>query len=145
MLGYIAKLDKVKNVAIYLRKSRQGEGMETEETLSTHRKILTELANKSNWKFKIFEEVASSIDMDIRTELTKMLREVEKEMYDAVLVVDVDRLSRSVKDSAIIKAIFAENNVLIITADMNVIDLNHDWAKYDYTLYDGSKKEGSLR
>ncbi|HHY74677.1 MAG TPA: recombinase family protein [Bacillus bacterium] len=126
MLGYPNKLERIKEIAIYLRKSRQDEGLETEETLATHRKILTEISEQHRWKYDIYEEVASSIDMDIRTELTKMLKQIETGCYDAVLVMDVDRLSRSVKDSAIIKAILAEHDVFIITADLQVIDLNED-------------------
>ncbi len=126
MLRFPNKLEHVRQIAMYLRKSRQDEGLETEETLATHRRILTQIANEHHWTFDIYEEVASSIDMDIRTELTRMLKGVEKGSYDAVLVMDVDRLSRSVKDSAIIKAILAENDVFIITADLQVIDLNED-------------------
>lgn len=126
MLRFTNKLEHVKHIAIYLRKSRQDEGLETEATLANHRKILISIAKKQNWSYDIYEEVASSIDMDNRTELTRMLKQVKKGSYDAVLVMDVDRLSRSVKDSAIIKAILAENDVLIITADLQVIDLNED-------------------
>lgn len=126
MLRYIDKLACVKQIAIYLRKSRQDEGHETEATLANHRNILTRIADEQNWYYDIFEEVASSIDMDSRIELTKMLKQMKTGRYDAVLVIDVDRLSRSVKDSAIIKAILAENDVLIITADLQVIDLNED-------------------
>lgn len=126
MLRYTDKLARVKQIAIYLRKSRQDEGLETEATLANHRTILTRIADEQNWAYDVYEEVASSIDMDIRTELTRMLKQVEKSRYDAVLVIDVDRLSRSVKDSAIIKAILAENDVIIVTADLQVIDLNED-------------------
>lgn len=126
MLRYTNKLERVKQIAIYLRKSRQDEGLETEATLANHRNILTRIADEQNWNYDIYEEVASSIDMDIRTELTRMLKQMKTAHYDAVLVIDVDRLSRSVKDSAIIKAILAENDVLIITADLQVINLNED-------------------
>ncbi|WNF35408.1 recombinase family protein [Bacillaceae bacterium IKA-2] len=126
MLRFTNKLERVKQIAIYLRKSRQDEGLETEATLANHRRILTEIADQQNWNYDIYEEVASSIDMDSRIELTNMLKQMKTARYDAVLVIDVDRLSRSVKDSAIIKAILAENDVLIITADLQVIDLNVD-------------------
>lgn len=126
MFGVKNKLERVQHIAIYLRKSRHDEGGEIEETLANHRRILTKIADEYHWSYEIFEEVASSIDMNIRTELTKMLKEIKKGKFDAVLVMDVDRLSRSVKDSAIIKAILAENQVLIITADLQVIDLNED-------------------
>ncbi|MEC1543417.1 hypothetical protein [Bacillus halotolerans] len=38
--------DKIKRVAIYLRKSRNNEGEETEETLAKHRKRLLDIAEK---------------------------------------------------------------------------------------------------
>lgn len=120
------KFEKIKRVAIYLRKSRKEEGQDDEEVFRNHRNALTKIANDNGWEYRIFEEVASSIKMDVRTELTRMLKEIESEYYQAVLVMDADRLSRSVKDSAIIKAILAEHEVVIVTADMQMIDLNED-------------------
>ncbi|MCC8354683.1 hypothetical protein [Bacillus sp. AF23] len=38
--------EKIKRVAIYLRKSRNNEGEETEETLAKHRKRLLDIAEK---------------------------------------------------------------------------------------------------
>ncbi|UTW69224.1 recombinase family protein [Anaerobacillus sp. HL2] len=74
--------------------------LETEATLANHRRTLEQIARRIIGRMIFMREVASSIDMDIRTELTKMLKQVEKGFYDAVLVMDVDRLSRSVKDSS---------------------------------------------
>ncbi|MDU0812589.1 hypothetical protein P9738_04340 [Bacillus siamensis] len=44
--------NKIKRVAIYLRKSRNKEGEETEETLAKHRKRLLDIAHKNNWQFE---------------------------------------------------------------------------------------------
>ncbi|MCY8009842.1 hypothetical protein MOJ76_16270 [Bacillus haynesii] len=41
--------ERIKRVAIYLRKSRNNEGEESEETLAKHRKRLLDIAKKNNW------------------------------------------------------------------------------------------------
>ncbi|PHB23112.1 hypothetical protein COE80_19560 [Bacillus pseudomycoides] len=117
------KLNKIKNVAIYLRKSRKSDGLNVEESLKAHRDTLVRLANKYKWNYTIYEEVGSSMDMAIREELQRMLLEVERGIYDAVVVMDQDRLSRNRYDSAVIKKILLDTYTFIVTAEEECIDL----------------------
>ncbi|MDA1658810.1 recombinase family protein [Bacillus cereus group sp. TH153LC] len=120
------KLESIKDVAIYLRKSRTKEGLNVEESLEAHRTALIRLAGKYGWSYDLFEEVASSMHMDVREELQKMLDNVQDNKYDAVVVMDEDRLSRDKYDSAIIKKILLETDTYIVTADEECIDLSDD-------------------
>ncbi|AJO16359.1 hypothetical protein J25TS1_34260 [Bacillus paralicheniformis] len=47
--------NKIKRIAIYLRKSRNKEGEETEETLAKHRKRLIDIAIKNKWSYELFQ------------------------------------------------------------------------------------------
>ncbi|VCT97276.1 hypothetical protein AIDNDMCJ_09185 [Bacillus safensis] len=49
---------RIRQVAKYLRKSRNNEGEETEETLAKHRKRLLDISEKNNSEIKLFQEVA---------------------------------------------------------------------------------------
>ncbi|MCU5024467.1 recombinase family protein [Bacillus cereus] len=118
------KLDSIQSAAIYLRKSRVNDGMNEEESLETHKQILLRIANKYNWSYSLFEEIGSSASMDSRKELLKMLDAIQDGDFDAVLVMDQDRLSRDRYDSVIIKKTLSENDTYIVTANEECIDLN---------------------
>lgn len=108
------------NVAIYLRKSRadiesekRGEG----ETLAKHKKALLELAKQKNLNIlKVYEEIASGESLIHRPEMMKLLKEVEKELYDAVVCMDMDRLGRgNMREQGIILETFQSSGTKIIT------------------------------
>ena len=106
----------LKYIAIYLRKSRAKGEEETDETLESHHTLLIEFAKKHNLKYTIYKEVASGDSIDGRPEMIKLLNDVENCLYQAVLVVDIDRLGRGQEeDSGKIKRIFKKSNTLIIT------------------------------
>lgn len=48
-------LDKIQRVAIYLRKSRNKDGEESEETLSNHKKRLLDIAKKTSGDMKFLQ------------------------------------------------------------------------------------------
>lgn len=105
---------------IYLRKSRADrdyEDLATENTLNRHEKTLLELAQKNNYTIsKIFREVVSGETLSQRPEMQKLLYEVENNMYDGVLVMEVERLARGNSiDQGIIAQAFKYSNTLIIT------------------------------
>ncbi|HHY20616.1 MAG TPA: recombinase family protein [Bacilli bacterium] len=111
----------VSTVAVYLRKSR-GE----EEDLSKHQLILTELCEKNKWKYVEYKEIGSSDSIELRPVMQRLLKDVEEDTFDAVLVVDYDRLSRGdAGQQDRIKKIFKKNGTLIITPN-KVYDLNND-------------------
>ncbi|SHE40390.1 Site-specific DNA recombinase [Seinonella peptonophila] len=118
-------------VAIYLRKSRadldaeaRGEG----ETLEKHRKILNELAKERGYNIVVtFEEIASGESIHHRPEMLKLLNNVENGLYDAILVMDIDRLGRgNMQDQGLILDTFKESNTKIITP-RKIYDLDNEF------------------
>jgi site-specific DNA recombinase len=108
------------NVAIYLRKSRAD--MEAEkngefETLDRHKSTLLTLARENNLNvIEIKEEIVSGESIIHRPKMIELLKEVESSKYDAVLVMDVDRLGRGdMKDQGIILETFKNSKTKIIT------------------------------
>lgn len=110
----------MKRVVIYLRKSRadieaesRGEG----ETLTKHRKTLLKLAKEKNLNIvKIYEEIVSGESLMHRPEMLELLKDVENKKYDAVLVMDVDRLGRgNMQEQGLILETFKKSGTKIIT------------------------------
>lgn len=106
--------------AIYLRKSRidvdlekQGEG----ETLSRHRKILLDLAEKRGYYIsKIYEEVVSGETIISRPQMQALMSDVEKGKFTGVLVMEIERLARGdTIDQGLVAQTFKYSNTLIIT------------------------------
>ena len=113
MSDYINSLnDSILRVAIYLRKSRPDEN-NPHETLERHKEILLNYAKENNLAvIDIFEEVISGGMLYNRTEMLKLLDNIPKKLYDAVLCIDLDRLGRgSAADSEKIFDILKENNI----------------------------------
>lgn len=115
--------------AIYLRKSRAEEQAGLEETLSKHRKALLELAGKMGFVIDgkdIYEEVVSGESLYARPQMLALLEAVEQEKYDAVLVMDIDRLGRGgMRDQGIILDAFKYSSTRIVTPE-KIYDLNDD-------------------
>ena len=110
--------------AAYLRKSRMEEGMETEEVLRKHREWLVECAQRHGLDIvDYYPEVVSGESLYARPQMMRMLEAVEAGRYDAVLCMDLDRLSRGrMKDQGIILDTFRDSGTLIVTPD-KVYDL----------------------
>lgn len=99
-----------------MRKSRDEEN--TEDVLIKHRARLTDIAEKNNWTYTIYEEIVTGESISKREEMKRLLSEVEAGRYDGVLVVAFDRLTRGLtKDFAAIEEAFLEYDTLIITPD----------------------------
>ncbi|KUO68507.1 MAG: hypothetical protein APF77_18495 [Clostridia bacterium BRH_c25] len=112
----------IRYVAIYIRKSRA----ESMEDLEKHRLILTDLCHKNNFKYVEYMEVGTSDSIDMRPKICKLLKEIEEGMYDAVCVVDYDRLGRGdLGEQDRLKKAFQKSDTLIITPD-KIYDLNND-------------------
>lgn len=110
----------MEKVCIYLRKSRadleaeeRGEG----ETLAKHKKALLKVAKQQNLNIvNIREEIASGESLMNRPQMLELLKEVEEKLYDAVLVMDMDRLGRgNMKEQGLILETFQESQTKIIT------------------------------
>ena len=112
----------VRYVANYLRKSRA----ESMEDLEKHRMILTELCHKYNFKYVEYIEVGTSDSIEMRLKISKLLKEISDGVYDAVCVVEYDRLSRGdMGDQDKIAKTFKKSETLIITPE-KFYNLNDD-------------------
>ncbi|MBS7529033.1 recombinase family protein [Hazenella sp. IB182353] len=110
----------MQNVAMYLRKSRadiesekRGEG----ETLAKHYQILSQVAHNQSLNItKVRREIASGENLFNRYQMMKLLKEIEKNDYDAILVMDLDRLGRgTMQEQGLILETLQKTNTHIIT------------------------------
>lgn len=103
----------------YLRKSRMEEGMDTAEVLRRHRVGLEECAQRHGLDIvEWYPEVVSGESLYARPQMLRMLEAVEMGLYDAVLCMDLDRLSRGrMKDQGIILDAFKDSGTLIVTPE----------------------------
>jgi site-specific DNA recombinase len=145
---YLQPHDRFERVCMYLRKSRadieaeaRGEG----ETLAKHRKQLFTLAEKMNIHIvKIREEIVSGERIIDRPEMIELLREVEAGDYDAVLVMDIDRLGRGdMIDQGTILRAFKSSGTKIITP-MKVYDLDNEFDE-EYTEFEAFMARKELK
>lgn len=105
------ELNDIKNVAIYIRRSR---GEETED-LVKHERSSIQVCEKYSWSYTIYKEIGSGDSIEARPVMCELLDDVDTGMYDAVVVTYYDRLGRgSGTDQDIITNIFLNSNTLII-------------------------------
>lgn len=112
-----------KIVAIYLRKSR--EDLESrEETLARHERMLTDYCNRNNLIIKeIYREVVSAENLEDRPVATQLLEDVENGLYEGVVVIELERLSRGNPiDQVEVTETFKKSKTLIYTLN-KVYDL----------------------
>ncbi|WP_211750401.1 recombinase family protein [Paenibacillus sp. Marseille-Q4541] len=115
----------IKDVALYLRKSRGEE----ETDLDKHRHILVELCEQSGWRYIEYSEIGNSETIEYRPKFKQLLKDLEDNMFDAVAVVDYDRLGRGdLEDQALIKRVFRDSETFIITPEKiyNLVDDSDD-------------------
>lgn len=126
---------------IYLRKSRKdseaeqrGEG----ETLARHEKALTEFAKNSGLEVTaIYKEVVSGESIAARPQMQRLLSEVGENMWDGVIVMDIDRLARGNGiDQGIIAQTFLFSDTKIITPTKTYDPSNEfDEEYFEFGLY----------
>jgi len=119
------------NVAMYLRKSRadlEAEKHGEFETLDRHKSTLLKVAKEKNLNIvEIKEELVSGESVNNRRKMIELLKEVNGELYDAVLVMDIDRLGRgNMQDQGLILDTFKQSNTKIITP-RKIYDLNNEF------------------
>ncbi|MDQ0975861.1 site-specific DNA recombinase [Neobacillus niacini] len=112
-------------VAIYLRRSRDEEKLGIDEVLKVHQHTLVNLCEQQGHSYDIYREVASSSSIENRPEMVRLLKRIKEGYYQAVVVMDIDRLSRNEFDSSDIKRILHDTGTLIITP-YRVYDLTQD-------------------
>lgn len=106
--------------AIYLRKSRADLELEAKgelETLAKHERQLKELASKLNLNVvKEYKEVVSGETISARPQMQELLRAVQDNLYDGVIVMEIERLARGdTIDQGIVAQTFKYSNTKIIT------------------------------
>ncbi|MEX6700195.1 recombinase family protein [Peribacillus frigoritolerans] len=117
--------ENIKHVAVYLRLSRDEENLGIEQVLDNHRQTLVSLCNENKWSYEIFEEVASSSTIIERKKMVELLERIQQNHFDAVVVMDVDRLSRNEYDASDIKRILFQTETFIVTPNQ-LFDLKND-------------------
>ena len=103
---------------IYLRKSRAEELTDsTEETLKRHKDTLLEFAKTLSLNIvETYEEVISGENLYTRTEMLRLLSDIEAGKLNAILCMDIDRLGRgSMSQQGVILETIKAANVKIIT------------------------------
>ena len=129
----------------YLRKSRSDDPiLSVEEVLRKHETILDEWCVK-NLGEKIpetnkFREVVSGETIDDRPEIQKVLRMIETPKYKAILVVEVQRLSRGdLEDAGRLIKLLRYTNTFVITPQ-KTYDLRDE---YDRDIFERELKRGN--
>lgn len=107
----------MKNVLLYLRKSRDDENETKEETLARHERMLLEYCNRYDLSIeRIYKEVVSGESISARPEMQKLLEDIQTGDYDGVVVVELERLSRGNQiDQAEVLEIFKRSKTKIYT------------------------------
>ena len=112
---------KPEEILEYLRKSRSDDPLlSIEEVLNKHETILDEWAEKVLGQ-KIpevnkFREVVSGETIEDRPEIQKILNKIESPKYKAILIVDVQRLSRGdLEDAGRLIKLLRYTNTVVIT------------------------------
>lgn len=116
---------------MYLRKSRADEELEKMgqgSTLNRHRETLLKKAHEMNLDVvKIHEEIVSGESLNQRPAMLSLLQEVSDNLYDAVLVMDMDRLGRgNMQEQGLILDTFKVSQTKIITL-RKIYDLNDEF------------------
>ena len=105
---------------MYLRKSRMDtdfEEISVEETLSRHRQILEKYCREKKLNVvEVLEEVVSGESLACRPKMMRLLEMINTGMYDGIVCMDIERLSRgSSMEAGYIMQILQTNACKIIT------------------------------
>lgn len=129
----------------YGRKSRTDDPLlTTEETLEKHSKIIEEYAIKHLGgpipKENKYMEVGSGESLKDRPEITRLLKDIEDPAVRAIIVVDVQRLSRGdLEDAGRLIRLLRYTNTFVITP-MKIYDLRDE---YDRDAFERELKRGN--
>ena len=131
---------------MYLRKSRMDtdyEEVSVEETLSRHRQILDKLCKDKKLNVvEVLEEVVSGESLAARPKMLRLLELVNTGMYNGVVCMDIERLSRgSSMETGYIMQAFQTNSCKIITPGktydlMNESDEQFTDMKFMFSRYE---------
>lgn len=146
MFMYDYKLDFTpEEVLVYLRKSRSDDPLlSVEEVLQRHETILDEWSER-NLNAIIpeenkYREVVSGETIDDRPKVQTVLKRIESPKIRAILVVEVQRLSRGdLEDAGRLMKLLRYTNTVVITPP-KTYDLNNE---YDRDIFERELKRGN--
>lgn len=117
-------MSQKKLVAIYARKSRlkDSQALEIERQIE----LLTDFAEKNNMEYVIFSEEGSSEAWNERPALQEMLKELQRKIYDGVLVTDQDRLTRDRTDFGLFVRFMKNEGLQLFTLSKTYNFMNDD-------------------
>lgn len=128
----------MERVAIYLRKSRSDIEHETagEDTLARHRRTLLKFAKERDMNIvRIYEEIVSGEKIVNRPQMQALLNDVQNGLYEAVLVMDMDRLGRgNMQEQGMIIDTFRESGTLIVTPRKTYDlrnEMDEEWSEFE--------------
>ena len=136
---------KPEEVLDYLRKSRTDDPLMTvEEVLSKHETILDEWAEKNLGapvpEENKYREIVSGETIADRPEIQNVLKLIESPKYKAILIVEVQRLSRGdLEDAGRLIKLIRYTNTLVITPQ-KIYDLRDE---YDRDIFERELKRGN--
>jgi len=118
-------MTKNKKVACYVRVSTLKQAQDDKYSIPEQINILENICKSNNWDSDFYQDLGISGEtIKERPQIKEMLRRCSNGVYSRVLVVDQDRLSRSVKDLQVLKEIFKFNNIKLMLQN-TVLDLNN--------------------
>ena len=132
-------------IIVYLRKSRSDDpSLSVEEVLQKHESILNEWAERNLSgtipKENRYREIVSGETIEDRPQVQEVLRLIESPKYKAILVVEVQRLSRGdLEDSGRLIKLLRYTNTAVITPQ-KTYNL-HD--EYDRDIFERELKRGN--
>ena len=123
----------INKVALYLRKSREEENETKEETLARHEKMLNDYCKRNNLHIvAVYKEVVSGENIANRPEMQRLLDDVDQGLYDGVVCVEIERLSRGNQiDQVEILEVFKSSKTKIYTLQ-KVYDLSNEDIDEEY-------------
>lgn len=120
----------IKDVAIYLRKSRG----ETELDLINQRNELLEICMSNKWNAYEYEEIVSGDTIEMRPRIQELLADIEDDLFDAIIVVETDRLGRGKSgDMERIKEVLVKSETLLCERG-KLLDLSTDQDEFVYDM-----------
>jgi len=115
-----------KKVACYVRVSTSSQAKDDKYSIPEQIDILKNICMKNNWDYDLYQDLGISGEtIEARPRIRDLLNNCKKGIYKRVLVVDQDRLSRSVKDLQVIKEIFKDNKIKLMFQN-SVLDLDNE-------------------
>jgi len=115
-----------KKVACYVRVSTSSQAKDDKYSIPEQIDILKNICIKNNWNYDLYQDLGIYGEtIEARPNIKELLSNCRKGIYMRVLVVDQDRLSRSVKDLQIIKEIFKDKKIKLMFQN-SVLDLDNE-------------------